>query len=143
MKVKIKPLYKDTIIPTKADEDSAGYDLYAMNDMYFEPHTTHKVSVGFAMELPKGTFGAIYARSGLATKQGLRPANSVGIVDASYRGEVFVALHNDTDEIQKIEAGQRIAQVILLPYMEMQFKEVDKLKETGRGADGFGASGKF
>lgn len=142
MKVKIKPLYKDTIIPTKADEDSAGYDLYAMNDMYFEPHTTHKVSVGFAMELPKGTFGAIYARSGLATKRGLRPANCCGIVDASYRGEVFVALHNDTEEWREIKKGDRIAQLIVTEYPQVDFDIVDELSETERGEGGFGHSGR-
>lgn len=141
MKVKIKPLYENTIIPTKADKGSAGYDLYAQVGVLIEPHKTAKVSVGFAMELPEGTFGAIYARSGLATKKGLRPANAVGIVDSSYRGEVFVALHNDTDEWQEINAGDRIAQLIVTEYPQVNFDIVSELSETERGEGGFGHSG--
>ena len=142
MTVKIKPLYENTIIPTKADKGSAGFDLYAQICVWIEPHKTEKVSVGFAMELPDGTFGAIYARSGLATKKGLRPANAVGIVDSSYRGEVFVALHNDTDEWQEINAGDRIAQLIVTEYPQVDFDIIDELSETERGEGGFGHSGR-
>ena len=90
-----------------------------------------------------GTFAAIFARSGIATKRGLRPANCVGVIDSDYRGPVIVALHNDTEELQFIEPGERIAQMILLPYIEMKFNEVDELSDTSRGDSGFGASGKF
>jgi dUTP pyrophosphatase len=91
--------------------------------------------------LPEGTFAAIYARSGIATKRGLRPANCTGICDSDYRGEYIVALHNDTDEMQSIEPGERIAQMILLPYIEMKFNEVDELSNTNRGDSGFGSTG--
>lgn len=95
-----------------------------------------------AFELPRDTFAAIYARSGLATKQGLRPANCVGVCDSDYRGEYIVALHNDTDEIQTIEPGDRIAQMVLCPYIKMEFIEVKDLDITSRGAGGFGSTGK-
>jgi dUTP pyrophosphatase len=96
-----------------------------------------------AFALPRDTFAAIYARSGLATKQGLRPANCVGVCDSDYRGEYIVALHNDTDEMQTIEPGERIAQMVLLPYIKMEFTEVEELDTTQRGAGRFGSSGRF
>ena len=93
------------------------------------------------MEIPEGYFGAIFARSGLATKQGLRPANCVGVVDADYRGEVIVALHNDTAEAREIAAGERIAQIVIMPYLSVEFTEVDNLSSTARGEGGFGSTG--
>ena len=140
--VKIKKLYDNSIMPTRADEDSAGLDLYAHNNVHIEPHTTIKVSAGIAIETPKGTFGAIFARSGLSTKEGLRPANCVGVVDASYRGEVFVALHNDSDIPRDVEIGERIAQLIVMEYPMVNLIEVDELSETERGKNGFGSSGR-
>ena len=144
--VKIKKLYEDTIVPTRADFGSAGMDLYAhLGDDYMrviKPHTTEMISVGFAMETPNNTYGAIFARSGLASKKGLRPANSVGVVDSTYRGEVFVALHNDTDNVQQIMNGDRIAQMIIMEYPTVGIIETDKLSETERGDGGFGSSGR-
>lgn len=147
--MKIKKLYEDAIIPTRADNGSAGMDLYAYladNDiadvLVVPPHKTEMVSVGFAMEIPSGTYGAIFARSGLASKQGLRPANCVGVVDSTYRGEVFVALHNDSDEIKCIHHKDRIAQMIIMEYPTVEITETDVLSDTERGANGFGSSGK-
>ena len=101
------------------------------------------MGTGLAFELPEGTFAGIFARSGLATKQGLRPANCVGVCDSDYRGEYIVALHNDSEITRVIEPGERIAQMILLPYIPMNFIKVDELNETTRGTGGFGGSGRF
>ncbi len=131
--------------PTRGSEQAAGYDLYAATDQIIDiaPHSTVKVGTGLSFALPPGTFAALFARSGIATKRGLRPANCVGVCDSDYRGEYIVAVHNDTDEIQSIEPDERIAQMILLPYIEMTFNEVNELSDTERGAGGFGDSGKF
>ena len=130
-------------MPTHGSEYAAGYDLYAATsyDVTIEPHKTVKFDTGLRMELPVGTFGAIYARSGLATKQGIRPANACGIVDSDYRGVLIVALHNDTDDDQVVPAGSRIAQLIVTPYITADFVEVDELSETERGEGGFGSTG--
>lgn len=130
--------------PTRGSIAAAGYDLYAAidSDLIIAPHTTVKVGTGLAFELPQNTFAAIFARSGLATKQGLRPANCVGVCDSDYRGEYIIAIHNDTDKEQTITAGDRIAQMILIPYIPMIFKEVDELTDTERGSGGFGSTGK-
>lgn len=106
------------------------------------PHETIKIPTGLAMELPEGTFGAIFARSGLATKEGLRPSNCTGVCDSDYRGEYIVALHNDSNMSRLINPGERIAQLIVLPYVPIEFKEVDKLSDTDRGFGGFGSTGK-
>ena len=142
--IKIKKLRENAVIPTRGSEYAAGYDLYAaeLEPVYIMPHSTVKIKTGLAMELPENTFAAIFARSGLATKSGLRPANCVGVCDSDYRGEYIVALHNDTDAVQMISAGERIAQVILLPYIPMEFEVVDELEDTDRGAGGFGSTGK-
>lgn len=130
--------------PTRGSIAAAGYDLYAAidSDLIIAPHTTVKVGTGLAFELPQNTFAAIFARSGLATKQGLRPANCVGVCDSDYRGEYIIAIHNDTDKEQTITAGDRIAQMILIPYIPMIFKKVDELTDTERGSGGFGSTGK-
>lgn len=142
-RIKIKKLDKKAQIPTRGSNEAAGYDLYAVLDenIQIQPHETEKISTGLAFELPKGTFLGIFPRSGLATKQGLRPANCVGVIDSDYRGPVIVALHNDTNEIKEIENGERIAQAILLPYLSMNFEEVEELNETERGDSGFGSTG--
>ena len=106
------------------------------------PHHTVRVGSGIAVALPEGTFGAVFARSGLASKEGLRPANCVGVVDCDYRGECMVAVHNDSDTDRTIHDGDRIAQMVLLPYLPMEFEEVGELPETARGAGGFGSTGK-
>lgn len=141
--IKIKKLKENAILPTYGSEKAAGADLYACIDkpIGILPHGTGKIGTGLAMELPEGYFGAIFARSGLATKQGLRPANCVGVCDEDYRGEYIVALHNDTDEIQTIQPNERIAQLVLLPYIQCDFVE-DELSETERGDGGFGSTGK-
>lgn len=129
--------------PSRGSAAAAGYDLYAAisEPLTIPAHSTIKVSTGLAFELPNGNFAAIFARSGLATKQGLRPANCVGVCDSDYRGEYIVALHNDTDLEQVIQPGDRIAQMILMPYIEMFFQEAQELSETDRGQKGFGSTG--
>lgn len=130
--------------PTRGSAAAAGYDLYAAaeNPIMIPAHSTVKVGTGLAFELPENTFAAIFARSGLATKQGLRPANCVGICDSDYRGEYIVALHNDTNEEKYIEPNERIAQMVLMPYIPMMFKEVESLDKTKRGENGFGSTGR-
>ena len=141
-RVKIKRLNEMATIPTRGSKEAAGYDLYAAipESIRINPHETVKVGTGLAFELPKGTFGAIFPRSGYATKFGLRPANCVGVCDSDYRGEYIVAIHNDSDFIQAINPGERIAQLILMPYITMIMIE-DNLSETERGDGGFGSTG--
>lgn len=142
--VKYKKLKSIAHEPTRGSAAAAGYDLYAAvkTDVKVPAHSTVKVGTGLAFELPQNTFAAIFARSGLATKQGLRPANCVGVCDSDYRGEYIVAIHNDTDEEQTIAAGDRIAQMILIPYLPMELTEVEELSSTERGSGGFGSTGK-
>lgn len=142
--MKIKRLTETAQIPTRATSGAAGYDLYAdiNSAKAILPHTTAKIGTGIAIELPKNTFGAVFARSSLASKRGLRPANAVGAIDEDYRGQVFIPLHNDTDQIQTISPGERIAQLIIMPYQTVTFEEVDNLDETVRGEGGFGSSGR-
>lgn len=142
-KINVKRLNDLAIIPTRGSNQAAGYDLYAATeyDIEIPPHSTVKIGTGLSFELPNGTMGAIFARSGLATKSGLRPANCVGICDSDYRGEYIVPLHNDTNETQVVTPKERIAQLILMPYIPMTFKEVDELSETARGDGGFGSTG--
>ena len=144
MEIKVKKLNDKATLPTRGSEYAAGYDLYAAieNNITVPAHSTEKIGTGLSFELPDETFAAIFARSGLATKQGLRPANCVGVCDSDYRGEYIVAIHNDTDEDKIIEPGERIAQMILIPYIPMTFIETDELSESGRGQDGFGSTGK-
>ena len=129
--------------PTRGSSAAAGYDLYAAIEeaITIPPHSTIKIGTGLAFALPDSTFAAIFARSGLATKQGLRPANCVGVCDSDYRGEYIVALHNDTNHEQIINPKDRIAQMILMPYIPMLFKKVESLDETERGEGGFGSTG--
>lgn len=143
MDIKIKKMNELAKTPTRGSEYAAGYDLYSASDYYIfiEPHKTVMVGTGIAMEIPTGYFGAIFARSGLASKRGLRPANCVGVVDCDYRNEVMVALHNDTDEVVGIEPQERIAQLVLLPYVDLEFFETDNLSDTERGLGGFGSTG--
>ena len=144
MKINIKKLNKNAIIPTRGSEGAAGMDLYACTSspIVIMPHNTVKVGTGIAVELPHGYFGAIFARSGLATKNGLRPANAVGVCDEDYKGEYIVALHNDTDIPQTINPMERIAQLVVMPYLPVEFNEVDELNNTERGSGGFGSTGK-
>ena len=141
--MKIKLLNDLAKVPTRGSEESAGWDLYAAieQDIKILPHTTEKIGTGIAIELPRGTFGAVYARSGLATKQGLRPANAVGVIDSDYRGEVIVALHNDSDHIRIIRPGDRIAQLVVTLYVSGDMTIVESLSGTERGNKGFGSTG--
>ena len=141
--IEYKKLKEDAIEPKRGSEYAAGYDLYACIDETITvlPHTTEKIGTGLAIELPSGVFGAIFARSGLATKQGLRPANCVGVCDADYRGEYIVAVHNDSDIPQIITPNERIAQLVIMPFIPVNFQETDNLSNTVRGAGGFGSTG--
>lgn len=144
MHIKVKKLTKTAKLPTRGSVFSAGFDLYADNnvDITIHPHETKKIGTGLALEIPDGYYGAIFARSGLATKEGLRPANCVGICDSDYRGEYIVAIHNDSNEDRIIEPKERIAQLIIMQYPHITFEEVDKLSETVRDTNGFGSTGK-
>jgi len=144
MKVLIKKLREDAVIPTAGSEHAAGYDLYActgQGEIRIAPHSTEMIGTGLSVAVPEGYFGAVFARSGLATKQGLRPANCVGVCDSDYRGEYIVSLHNDTDEEKLIKDGERIAQLVLIPHLAVEFSEAEELDETERGAGGFGSTG--
>ena len=168
--IKFKKLKPNATVPTQGSEYAAGYDLYACIDepITIQPHETVKIGTGIAITPPKvrclfdqpaltempnmyyhydietniNTFGAVFARSGLATKKGLRPANAVGVCDIDYTGEYIVALHNDTNIPQTVEPNERIAQLVFIPYVTDTWQEVDNLDETKRGDDGFGSSGK-
>jgi dUTP pyrophosphatase len=143
MEIKIKKLTETATIPTCGTAESAGYDLYGDNNdvIQIAPHSTIKIPTGIAMAIPSGYFGAVYARSGLATKKGLRPSNCVGILDADYRGNVIVALHNDTDELMEVNPHERIAQLIIQKFEPIVFNEVEELDDTERGVGGFGSTG--
>lgn len=155
--VKIKKLSDTAVIPTYGSDKSAGLDLYAncpaladaADCVLFSgegiavlPHKTVKIGTGLAIQPPKGYFGAIFARSGLATKDGLRPANCVGVCDEDYRGEYLVAIHNDTDTIKVIHHHDRIAQLVFLPYESVNIQVVEELDDTDRGDGGFGSTGR-
>lgn len=144
MNIKIKKLKENAIIPTRGSNQAAGYDLYACIDstIYISPHETIKIDTGIAVELPDGTFGAVFARSGLATKEGLSPANKVGVIDSDYRNSIIVALHNHSNMSRTISPGERIAQLVVLPYLPIEFEEVEELSDTERGNGGFGHTGK-
>lgn len=144
--VKFVKLSDTAKTPTRGSEKAAGYDLYANFEVadvcHIHPHSIEMIQTGIAMELPENTYGAIYARSGLATKHHLRPANCVGVIDEDYRGEIIVALHNDSPFTQEVRKGDRIAQLVVVPYVSVEFEEVDKLSNTERGTGGFGSTGK-
>lgn len=143
MNIKIKKLNDNATLPTHGSSGAAGYDLYACidNDVIIEPHTTVMIPTGLAMALPEGYYVAIVARSGLATKQGLRLANCYAVCDEDYRGEYFIPLHNDSNEARTIHNGDRIAQMLLKKYEICEFEQVDELDETQRGTGGFGSTG--
>ena len=131
--------------PSQGSEWAAGYDLYAdlegRDKISLTPGEVRKISTGIAIALPKGFFGAIYARSGMATKRGLVPANAVGVIDADYRGPIIVALKNTSNELQVVEHGERIAQLVVQPYLPIVFNEVENIGTTARAEGGFGSSG--
>ena len=144
VKVNIKKLNENATIPTYGSQFSAGADLYACNEepIVIKPHQTVLVKTGIALEIPEGYAGLIYARSGIATKRGLAPGNKVGVVDSDYRGEVMVALHNHSSIVQEIEPNERIAQLVVTPFLKVDFCETDELTDTVRGEGGFGSTGK-
>ncbi|MBE6786010.1 MAG: dUTP diphosphatase [Ruminococcaceae bacterium] len=142
--VKIKKLRDNAIIPTYGSEFAAGADLYAAVDgaVTIEPCETKLIPTGLAFEIPVGYAGFVYARSGLASKRGLAPANKVGVIDADYRGEVMVALHNHGKQAQTVEAGERVAQMVIAPFITASFIVCDELDDTERGEGGFGSTGR-
>ncbi len=141
--VKIKKLDERATIPSYGSEYAAGFDLYAILDdeLTIKSHETIVIKTGLSMEIPVGYAGMIFARSGLATKKGLAPANKVGVVDSDYRGEVMVALHNHSNTSQTISNGERIAQMVIMPFYKAEFSVVDELSDTKRGSGGFGSTG--
>lgn len=143
MLVNIKKLDERATVPTYGTEYSAGADLYALleSDVTIQPNETLLIHTGISLEIPEGYAGLIYARSGLATKKGLAPANKVGVVDADYRGEVMVALHNHGKVQQTVSNGERIAQLVIAPFLKAEFAVKDELSDTVRGQGGFGSTG--
>ena len=144
MKINIKRLTETAVLPERGSAYAAGYDLFAdiQETVVIKPHETKMIGTGLAMEIPEGYFGGVFARSGLSAKEGLRPANCVGVVDADYRGEVKVALHNDGEVVREIKPGQKIAQLVVVPFLSVEFDEVKELSKTVRGVGGFGSTGK-
>ena len=145
IEVKIKKINNKAITPTRSSTQAAGYDIYACLDkdkIAINPHKSIKINTGLALEIPDGYFGGIFARSGLATKENLRPSNCVGVIDSDYRGEILVSIFNDSTEKRIISNNQRIAQLVIMPYLEVSFNEVDNLSDTIRSNKGFGSTGK-
>ena len=138
---KVRPAAK---LPTYGSQNAAGADLYACleQEVTIAPGATYLVPTGIAMAIPEGFVGLIYARSGLSVKQGLAPANKVGVIDADYRGEILVALYNQSAETRTVAPGDRIAQMVIAPYLTAEFSEAEELSDTERGAGGFGSTGK-
>ena len=143
-KIAVKKLDERAVLPTYGSAYSAGADLYAVcdGDIEFLPGETKFVKTGLAMEIPEGYAGLIYARSGLACKRGLAPANKVGVVDSDYRGEVMVALHNHSAQPQTVAEGERIAQLVIAPFLKADFVQTEELTDTVRGEGGFGSTGR-
>ena len=144
MIVKVKKLDERAILPTYGSQQAAGADLYALiegENLTIEAGETVLVQTGLTVEIPEGYVGLIYARSGLATKKGLAPANKVGVIDSDYRGEVKVALFNQSGKEQTVAAGERVAQLVIAPYLAVEYQEAEELSDTARGAGGFGSTG--
>jgi len=144
MEIRVRRLSETAVLPARGSTSAAGYDLYADIEVNVEiaPHETRMIHTGLALEIPEGYFGAVFARSGLAAKESLRPANCVGVIDADYRGPLMVALHNDGEVSRVIEPQERIAQLVVLPFLSVEFAETEELNETERGTAGFGSTGK-
>ena len=142
--ISVKKLDERAVLPKYGSAYAAGADLYAVTDgeVVFAPGETRLIHTGLSMEIPEGFAGLVYARSGLASKRGLAPANKVGVIDADYRGEILVALHNHSTQAQKIDCGERIAQLVIAPFLKAEFEEADELSDTVRGSGGFGSTGK-
>lgn len=144
MKINIKRLSETAKLPERGSAFAAGYDLFAdlNKPIEIKPHETYMINTGVAMEIPEGYWGGVFARSGLSAKEGLRPANCVGVVDADYRGPICVALHNDGEVARTITPQQKIAQLVVVPFLTVEFEEVEELSDTVRGTGGFGSTGK-
>ncbi|MBQ8600108.1 MAG: dUTP diphosphatase [Clostridia bacterium] len=142
MKIQIKKLHPDAFLPRYGSADAAGADLCSIEEATLAPGETKLIPTGLSMAIPRGYGGFIFARSGLATKRGLAPANKVGVIDADYRGEILISLYNQSKETQTIEKGERIAQMVFLPCPQGIFIETDTLSETARADGGFGSTGK-
>lgn len=144
MKVSVKKLNDRAVVPTYGSPFSAGGDLYSAeeSEVVIEPGKTAMIGTGLAMEIPEGYVGLIYARSGLATKRGLAPANKVGVIDSDYRGEIKVALYNQSDAPQSVAAGERIAQIVIAPFLHAEYEVKETLSDTERGEGGFGSTGR-
>ena len=144
VRIRIKKLDCNAVIPKYGSEFSAGADLYSLTDkdIVLKPGETVFVHTGIAVEIPEGFVGLVYARSGLACKQGIAPANKVGVIDSDYRGEIMVALHNHSAEERVITDKERIAQLVVTPYLHADFEVADELDDTARGVGGFGSTGK-
>ena len=145
VKVNFKKLDKNAHALTYGSEYAAGADLYALTNgetVRFSPGETKMIHTGLAVEIPVGYAGLVYARSGIATKRGLAPANKVGVIDSDYRGELMVSLHNHSNTEQEIADGERIAQLVIAPFLSAEFCETDELSDTARGEGGFGSTGK-
>ena len=144
MQIAVKKLRQGAMLPTFGSQEAAGADLYACLEaaVTIQPGETAFIPTGLAMELPRGYVGLIYARSGLACKQDLAPANKVGVIDSDYRGEFMIALHNHGAESRRVANGDRIAQLVVTPVIQPVYFEADTLDETDRGTGGFGSTGK-
>ena len=144
MIVRIKKTDERAILPTYGTEYSAGADLYALLDGEIEikPHETYFVRTGISLEIPEGYCGLVFARSSMGAKRGLAPANKVGVIDADYRGEIMVTLHNHSEKVATVAPGERIAQLAIVPFLKAEFEECDELSDTVRGAGGFGSTGR-
>ena len=144
MKVSVKKLRPDAILPSYGSPEAAGADLYACLEapVTIVPGKTAFIPTGLAMELPRGYVGLIYARSGLACKRGLAPANKVGVIDSDYRGEFIVALYNHGAESQTLQSGERIAQLVVTPVVNPVYIQTEELSQSQRGQGGFGSTGK-
>ena len=145
LKIRVKKLHDDAVVPTLGSQGAAGADLYAYlpgkEPVEIRPHETVMIGSGVAVSIPNDYWGGVFARSGLASKNGLAPANKVGVVDPDYRGEVKVALHNHSDELQVVRHGDRIAQFVVVPLPKVEYEETEELDDTERGAGGFGHTG--
>lgn len=141
MEIKIKKLNEKAVMPQMSREGDAGFDLCALEGADIAPGQSVFVGTGIAMAIPEGYFGAVYARSGISCKRGLAPANKVGVIDSNYRGEIIICLHNHSDKPERIEAGDKIAQMVIQKHETPVLVAVEDLDETNRGAGGFGSSG--
>lgn len=144
MEIKLKKFNDNAVIPYLGTEYSAGYDLSAciIEPIIIKPNETVIIPSGLGLEIPIGYMGLVMARSGISIKRNLAPANKVGLIDADYRGEIMVALHNHGQKQQTIEPNEKIAQIVITPFLKVSFQEVDELSETNRGDNKFGSTGK-